>query len=292
MKLLVTGTSGQLAQALLEAGLASNIDVVAIRRPQLDLTVPGTIRTSLADARPDIVVNAAAYTAVDKAESEPDLAHEINAVGAGEVAGQCERLGIPLIHLSTDYVFDGSNPSPYVETDAANPQTAYGRSKLVGEAAVAAACTRHVTLRTAWIYSPFGNNFVKTMLRLAGTHPELGVVADQRGCPTYAPHLADAILAIARQLPASQSGATPWGVYHATGSGEASWYDFAREIFRLSGERGGPAAKVIGIGTTDYPTPARRPANSRLDCGKLERTFGVRLPDWREGAKACVARLV
>lgn len=292
MRILVTGTSGQLAQSLLECGMRTNVDVVAMRRPQLDLSIPATIRTSLADVRPDLVVSAAAYTAVDKAESEEGLALAINGQGSGEVASVCERLGIPLIHISTDYVFDGTKSAPYVETDPVAPQSAYGRSKLAGEIAVAKACSRHVILRTAWVHSPFGNNFVKTMLRLAATRPELGVVDDQIGCPTYAPHLATAILAIAAQLPGSRAGQAPWGIYHAAGGGEATWCGFAREIFRQSGERGGVAVKVNAIGSADYPTPAKRPANSRLDCSKLEATFGVRLPVWQDGTRECLARLL
>ena len=297
MRLLVTGTSGQVAQSLLECGLAAGIDVIAIRRPHLDLAVPASIRHSITDIRPDVVVSAAAYTAVDKAESEPDLALRVNGDGAGCVAEVCNRLAIPLVHLSTDYVFDGSSGSPYRETDATGPVSAYGRSKLAGEQAVAAACARHVILRTAWIYSPFGANFVKTMLRLASSgKTEIGVVDDQVGCPTYAPHLAQAILRISAAITsadiASAGPTAPWGLYHAAGSGETSWCGFAREIFRVSNDHGGPSATVKAIGTVDYPTPAKRPANSRLECGKLERAFDLRLPDWRAGTTSCVARLV
>ena len=292
MKLLITGTSGQLAQSLLERAPGAGIDIVAIRRPQLDLTIPGTIRTALADARPDIVVSAAAYTAVDKAESEPDLAMQVNAAGVGELAAQCDKLGAAIIHISTDYVFDGGKPAPYVEGDPTGPASAYGRSKLAGEVAVAAACRRHVILRTAWVHSPFGANFIKTMLRLAASRPEIGVVDDQRGCPTYAPHLADAVLDVARQIEGWREGTAAWGIYHAAGGGETTWCGLAREVFRLSGARGGPVAQVKAITTADYPTPARRPANSRLDCTRLRQTFGIALPDWRTGAAACVERLV
>ena len=292
MKMLVTGTSGQLAQSLLEAGLAAGVDIVAIRRPQLDLAVPASVRHAIANVRPDVVVNAAAYTAVDKAESEADLAMRINGDGAGCLAEACDKLGSLLIQLSTDYVFDGRKPAPYLETDPTGPVSAYGRSKLAGEQAVQAACRRHVILRTAWIYSPFGNNFVKTMLRLADSRPELGVVDDQIGCPTYAPHLAQAILDITAAVGRERGADQPWGVYHAAGTGETSWCGFAREILRLSAERGGSTATVKAIGTADYPTPAKRPANSRLDCGKLEAAFGVRLPAWQAGTEACVGRLV
>ena len=170
------------------------------------MTIPGTIRASLADVRPDIVVNAAAYTAVDKAESEEQLAHKVNAAGAGELAALCDKLGVPLVHISTDYVFDGAKRSAYVETDPTGPRNAYGRSKLAGEQAVIAATSRHVILRTSWVYSPFGTNFVRTMLRLAADLPELRVVDDQIGCPTYAPHLAVAILAVAARLQSDITG--------------------------------------------------------------------------------------
>lgn len=291
MKLLVTGTSGQLAQSLLEAGLSAGVDVVAMRRPQLDLTIPGTIRTALADVRPDIVVNAAAYTAVDKAETEEEPAHKVNAVGAGEIAAQCERLGVAVIHISTDYVFDGTKATPYVEDDPTAPLNAYGRSKLAGERAVAAACRRHVILRTSWIYSPFGSNFVRTMLRLAAERPAVSVVDDQIGCPTYAPHLAGCILAISRQIGANVAGDAAFGVFHASGSGETTWHGFAREIFRLRQASNHTVPKLTAITTAEYPTPARRPANSRLDCGRLARTFGIEMPSWLDGTRDCLSRL-
>ncbi len=297
MRLLVTGTSGQLAQSLLQAGHAAGVDVFAFRRPQLDLTIPSSIRKSLDEANPDVVINAAAYTAVDKAESEPELAEAVNAAGSGELARQCERLGVALIHISTDYVFDGTKPAPYVEEDQVSPANAYGRSKLGGERAVAANCQRHVILRTSWVFSPFGTNFVRTLLRHSNTRAEFDVVDDQLGSPTYAPHLAQALFAIAGQLPrrggaATATAAAPWGLYHACGGGETTWCGFAREIFRVSVERGGPFAKVNAITTADYPTAARRPANSRLDCSRLDRTFNIKLPDWREGVDDCVGRLL
>lgn len=292
MKILVTGTAGQLAQSLLAAGLAGGVDVVALRRPQLDLTIPGTLRTAIADVEPDIVINAGAYTAVDKAESEEALAHKVNGTGAGDLAAVCARAGTSLIHISTDYVFDGAGTRAYVESDPTAPINAYGRSKLAGEIAVAAACPRHVILRTSWIYSPFGANFVRTMLRLGAERETLGVVDDQRGCPTYAPHLADAILAIAGQLDGAATADPRWGLYHAAGSGEATWCGFAREIFRTTAARGLPTPALQAIATSAYPTPARRPANSRLDCAKLAATFGLRLPDWQDGTRACLDRLL
>ena len=292
MRIVVTGNIGQVVSSLLEIGPQYGVEIVVIGRPALDLADPATVATALEGARPNVVVNAAAYTAVDKAESEPDLAMAINGVGAGAVADVCVRLGAPLIHLSTDYVYDGTKPTAYVETDAVGPVSSYGRSKLEGERQVAAKCRRHVILRTAWVFSPFGANFAKTMLRVAGTRPELGVVDDQHGCPTYAPDLAVAIIAIAKQVATAPENDPRWGVYHAAGSGETTWCGFAREIFACSGKLGGPAAKVNAITTDQYPTPARRPANSRLDCRRLEKAFDARLPDWRDATARCVARLV
>jgi dTDP-4-dehydrorhamnose reductase len=237
-----------------------------------------------------VVVNAAAYTAVDKAESESALANDVNARGAGYVARACAAHSIPIIHISTDYVFDGLKDDPYREDDPTGPINAYGRSKLEGEARVADACARHLILRTAWVHSPWGGNFVKTMLRLATERPAVSVVGDQKGSPTYAPHLAEVVLAIANRAVADPAG-TPWGIYHAVGAGETNWFGFAREIFRSAAEHGLPAAEVTAITTADYPTPARRPANSRLNCDRLRQSFGLELPDWRIGTQRCVARL-
>ncbi|MFN3867834.1 MAG: dTDP-4-dehydrorhamnose reductase [Hyphomicrobiaceae bacterium] len=291
MKVLVVGREGQVARALAAAS-SGGLEIVAIGRPALDLADAETIRRAIAETAPHVVVNAAAYTAVDKAESEPAQAHAVNAAGAGSLAAACNAADVPVIHISTDYVYDGSKAAPYVESDAVRPLGVYGATKLAGEQAVAAMCPRHVILRTAWVYSPYGQNFVKTMLRLAATRPELGVVADQQGNPTYAPHLAQAIVDIARQVGDATAADGRWGVYHAAGAGETTWCDLAREVFAQSAKRGGPVAKVNAITTAEYPTPARRPANSRLDCGKLERTFGVRQPEWRTGVAEAIAALV
>ncbi len=291
MRLLIAGAQGQLARAMIElAPSASDVTAFAVGRPALDLTGPASVLKTLADFKPDVIVNAAAYTAVDKAESEPDAAMALNADGPARLAEAAGKMGASLIHISTDYVYDGTKATPYVEDDPTAPLGAYGRSKLAGEVAVRAATPRHVILRTAWVHSPFGANFVKTMLRLAADRPELRVVNDQIGSPTYAPHLAEAILAVARRVTTDPATA-PWGTYHAAGSGAVTWCGFAREIMRVSAERGGPSASVTGITTADYPTPARRPANSRLDCTRLREAFGVALPPWQEGVAACVARL-
>ena len=291
MRLVVTGREGQVVSSLLEAGQLAGVDVIAIGRPQLDLANPDTVIEAIAAARPDVVVSAAAYTAVDQAEDEPDLAFRVNAVGAGKVAQAAARLGVPVIHLSTDYVFDGSASGSYVETDATAPASVYGASKLAGEQAVAAANPRNLILRTAWVYSPFGKNFVKTMLRLAADRDEISVVADQWGNPTSALDIADAILHAAATLHRNKDFAA-FGIYHLAGTGEANWSGFARHILDTSRVSGGPSARVRDITTTDYPTKARRPANSRLSSAKFAYAFGWSAPDWRLSTEAVVRRVL
>jgi dTDP-4-dehydrorhamnose reductase len=289
VKVLVTGREGQLARGLVETA-GAGIEVVAIGRPELDLADEKSIATAVARERPGIVVNTAAYTAVDKAETEPAVAHAVNALGAEHVATACAANAIPLIHISTDYVFDGTKDGPYVEDDPTAPINVYGRTKLEGEQRVAKACERHLILRTAWVHSPWGANFVKTMLRLATTRPTIGVVDDQKGSPTYAPHLAAIVLAIAARVAADPAGVR-WGVYHAAGLGETTWFGFASEVFRHAAEQGLSAAEVAAITAAAYPTLARRPANSRLNCDRLRLSLGLELPDWRAGVQDCVARL-
>ncbi|KUR75715.1 dTDP-4-dehydrorhamnose reductase [Novosphingobium sp. FSW06-99] len=291
MRLVVTGVHGQVVRALVERAPAG-VTVVALGRPDLDLADAPAIAPALAAVGADVVINAAAYTAVDKAETERDAAFAINATGAGAVAAAAHGLGVPLIHVSTDYVFDGAKPAPYVETDPTGPTGVYGASKLAGEAAVMAAHPGAVIARTAWVYSPFGANFVKTMLRLAATREELGVVADQVGNPTSALDIADGLLQIAANLQARPADPALAGLFHMTGSGEASWAGFAEAVFAASAAHGGPVARVNPIATTQYPTPARRPANSRLDCTRLATVHGVRLPDWRGSVEQIVARLL
>ncbi|MER9584687.1 dTDP-4-dehydrorhamnose reductase [Mesorhizobium sp. M0276] len=292
MRLVVTGREGQVAASLLEAGQGrTGVEVIAIGRPELDLAKPDTLIEAIAAGKPDIVVSAAAYTAVDQAEDEPDLAFAVNAVGAGKVAEAARRLGVPVIHLSTDYVFDGSKDSAYVETDATAPASVYGASKLAGEQVVAAANPHHLILRTAWVYSPFGKNFVKTMLRLAADRDEIAVVADQWGNPTSALDIADAILHAAAQLNGDKSFGAP-GTYHLAGTGEANWSGFARHILDTSRVSGGPWARVRDIATMDYPTKARRPSNSRLSSAKFASVFGWNAPDWRQSTEAVVHRVL
>lgn len=290
MKLFVTGREGQLARSLLALS-APDVDVVAIGRPELDITDRASIERALDAHKPDIVVNAAAYTAVDRAESERDQAFAINRDGAENVALAAAEAGLPVIHVSTDYVFSGNADGWRHEQDPTDPQNVYGASKLAGEQALAAANPAHAILRTAWVYSPYSGNFLKTMLRLAGDRQRVGVVADQFGTPTYAPDIAEAILVAARAIVADPQNSDLQGVFHLTAQGEANWADFAREIFRQSAARGGPSAAVDAITTADYPTPARRPANSRLDTTRFATSFGHKLPDWRDGVARCLAAL-
>ena len=290
MRIAVTGSKGQVASSLIERA-GSGVEVVALGRPVFDLEDRGAVIAGLEGARPDVVVNAAAYTAVDKAEAEEAVAVRVNGEGAGHVAEAAARLGVPLLHLSTDYVFDGALPRPYREEDPTGPAGAYGRSKLIGERLVAERCPDSVILRTAWVYSPFGSNFVRTMLRLSETREEVGVVADQVGNPTSALDIADALIAIAAKAKDNSSPALR-GVFHMTGAGEASWADFAEAIFSEAAARGRRLTRVKRIATADYPTAARRPANSRLDNGKLSRVYGLTLPEWRASLTACCARLI
>ncbi|MFN3673333.1 MAG: dTDP-4-dehydrorhamnose reductase [Bosea sp. (in: a-proteobacteria)] len=291
MRITVTGQSGQVVSAMLERA-PDDVSVIALGRPALDLERLETIAEAIAASRPDIVVNAAAYTAVDLAESEEETAQRVNGMAAGAVARAAAALGIPIIQISTDYVFAGSLDRPYSEDDPVGPISAYGRSKLAGEQAVASATPNHAILRTAWVYSPFGKNFVKTMLRLAETRDTVGVVSDQTGSPTSALDIADAVFAVARKLVARRDDESLRGVFHMSAQGEASWADVAEAIFATRQRLGGAPVTVNRIATCDYPTPARRPANSRLDCGRLQRAYGVTLPEWRGSLQPCVQRLL
>ena len=281
LRIVVTGREGQVARALAErCADQEEIRLVHAERPDFDMADPERLADKIAALAPDIVVNAAAYTAVDQAESEPDLAMAINATAAGEVARGARLAGAPVVHISTDYVFDGSLGRPYRETDPVSPLGVYGRTKLAGEKAVAAANPRHLVMRTSWVYSPFGRNFVKTMLRLAETRDEIGVVADQVGNPTSAFVIADGALAAIRSGRLQQPE-RPGGIYHLSGTGSASWYEVAQAVFERHSAAGKRVPLVKAITTAEYPTPARRPADSRLDTALAEKTFGYRAPDWR-----------
>lgn len=289
MRILVAGKSGQVAQSLAELH-SPEITIVALGRPELDLLQPTSLTAAIDRVAPDIIINAAAYTAVDQAESDREAAFALNRDGAQALAKAAAGRNLPLIHISTDYVFDGLGQEPYRETDPVNPTSVYGQSKLAGEQAVTAAQPQSLIVRTAWVVSPFGKNFCKTMLRLAGEHPRLRVVDDQVGSPTYAPHLAVALVEMARKI-VTQAEGTEWGVYHLANTGWASWCDVAKQTMVVANETGLPSVPVDAITTAEFPTPAPRPANSRLDCSKADANFGIVLADWQAGIAACVARL-
>jgi dTDP-4-dehydrorhamnose reductase len=283
--ILVVGKTGQLARSLADAAPVGSLKFAG--RPELDLATPGEAAALIADLRPELVINAAAYTQVDAAESERDLAFRINADAAGEIAQAAAACGAAIIQVSTDYVFDGRQDSPYTEDDATNPINVYGASKLAGEEAVHQSHPDHIIVRTSWLVSPYGHNFVKTMLRLAEDRDEVAIVADQVGRPTVVDDLADAILQIARLR-----GTVEPGIYHLAGGGEpASWADLAEHLFAVRRDVTGSAPTVRRIGTADYPAPAARPRYSVLDCGKAEQA-GLSLPDWRVSVARLASQLV
>ncbi len=288
MKILVTGRDGQVAQSLAERH--GGHELVFVGRPDFDLADAASIERVIAAVNPELVISAAAYTAVDKAEDEPELAMAVNGEGPGVLARAAARVGAPVIHLSTDYVFDGSLDRPWREDDPVAPLGVYGRTKLAGEEALAASGATHAILRTAWVYGPFGANFVKTMLRLAADRDTLNVVEDQVGCPTSSLDIADginAVIAAWQRDPLHGANA----IYHFSGTGETSWADFARAIFAESAAHGGPTAAVTGIPASAYPTRAVRPSNSRLDCTRFAAVFDHAAPEWRRSLAETVARM-
>lgn len=289
---LLIGANGQVGQELLKAldqQSSSFGPVTAVGRDELDLTDLEAIAQQIATLQPSLIINAAAYTAVDKAESEPELAHKINAEAPQAMAAAAAACGAALVHISTDYVFPGTEGSPRTETDATGPLSVYGKSKLAGESAIRAALDKHIILRTAWVYGTQGKgNFCKTMLRLAKDRDTLGIVADQIGSPTWAKDIADAICALSDRLLTNSDAPSVAGTYHFTNSGVASWYDFAIAIFEEA-EKLGIALDIQTVNpltTADYPTPAQRPAYSVLSCQKIAQTLGAPPPYWRESLRA------
>lgn len=289
MKILVTGREGQVARSLAERG--GRHKIVFAARPEFDLADPDSIARAIDTSRPDLIISAAAYTAVDQAEDEPELAMAINGAAPGHIGRAAAKIGASVLHLSTDYVFDGSGTRAWREDDPTGPLGVYGKTKLAGEAALAASGATYAILRTAWVYSPFGGNFVKTMLRLAETRDALNVVADQHGNPTAASDIADALFAVANCW-SRDPGDGANAVYHFAGTGPTNWADFARAIFAESAKHGGPTCAVTGIPSSDYPTKAARAANSRLDSGKFAEIFGHCAPRWQESLSLTVARLL
>jgi dTDP-4-dehydrorhamnose reductase len=278
--ILVTGGSGQLASALAAASHA----VRRVGRPDFDFDRPASVEAIFRAAKPALVVNAAAYTAVDAAESDPDAAYRTNRDGPAQLAELCAAAGVPLIHVSTDYVFDGAKGKPYTEDDAISSTGVYGASKVAGEQAVIVPGGHAIVLRTSWVHYHAGKNFVRTMLMAGKTRDRLTVVADQRGCPTAAADLADAILSVAGRV---RDGWQPEfaGVFHAAGGGDTTWFGLAQAVFEDAAEQGWTVPRVDPISTADWPTPAKRPADSRLNCDRLAQVFGVRLPHWRDGLR-------
>jgi len=296
-KILLTGVNGQVGHALKTKLLEH--EVVPLSREQLDLTKAHDIRRIVREIKPDLIINPAAYTAVDKAESESELAYAINVTAAQILAEEAARLNASLIHFSTDYVYDGTKNSPYIETDEVNPVSVYGKSKLAGEEAIRAVGLPHLILRTSWVYGSYGKNFLKTILRLGVERNALRVVADQFGAPTSAESISEGIVLLVKSWQPSQENQT--GVYHFTNTGETSWHSFSCEIVneynRLREEKNWPALKVnieniSAIATAEYPTPAARPANSRMDNTKLKKIFGIELPSWQQGLQQVMQTMV
>lgn len=295
MKILLTGKDGQLGFELARA-LAPLGEVTAVGRAQCDLGDGAALRALVRGTAPDVIVNPAAYTAVDRAEAEPDAAFAVNARAPGVLGEEAARLDALVVHYSTDYVFDGSAQAPYTEADPTAPQSVYGSSKLAGEHALAAACPRHLVLRSSWVFGAHGSNFARTMLRLAAEREQLQVVDDQFGAPTPAALLADLTAHLVRQYAREGGEGFPYGTYHVAAAGETSWYDYARFVLQAAQEAGkalraGPA-DVLPVATAAYPAAAKRPASSRLDTSLFRHTFGLRLPPWQDGVRHVLRQLL
>jgi dTDP-4-dehydrorhamnose reductase len=290
MRLLLLGGTGQVGEEFRALAMPHGVEVIAPARDALELEDADAISRMIAAGPWSAVINAAAYTQVDRAESEPAVAFAVNAAAPSRLSAETGQRGIPLVHISTDYVFDGKQGAPYHEQDAVAPLNVYGRSKLAGEEGVRAGNPFHVILRTSWVYSPYGANFVKTILRLAAERDRLTVVADQRGCPTAARDIAQACLDIALQC-VSEPKQSPYGIYHFAGAGEASWFELAETIVDLSTRRCARSPQVVPILTCDYPTAAARPSDTRLDCTAIVRAFGITARPWREALEETINRL-
>jgi len=291
-RIFIAGERGQVAQALGRVYKLRSDNVVMVGRSNISVTNESHLLSAVAAFNPDLVINEAGYTAVDKAEDDKEAAFAVNRDGAAFVAAAAKAAEVPVIHLSTDYVFDGRKQAPYRETDSTNPINVYGESKLAGEIAVASSSSNYVILRTSWVCSPIGHNFVKTMLRLARDRDEIAVVDDQWGCPTFAADLATVIISIGDKLASADDRSRFYGIYHASGAGETTWCRFAREIMAQSAAKGGPACRVRAIASNEYPTRAKRPAYSCLDCSKIKRVFGMSPPRWQASLEAGLDLLI
>ncbi len=290
LPIAVIGASGQVAKALTKAAAERGQAIVVAGRPHVDLTDAKSVAAFLDWAQPSVVINAAAYTAVDKAETDQAAAIALNAQGPARLADWCASHGVPLIHISTDFVFDGHKTSPYCENFRRNPLSVYGQTKSAGEDGVRAALDQHIIVRTAWVYGPDGSNFLKTMLRLGAERDVVRVIADQTGTPTCAGDIAAALLDIAAQVDDKKQAAR-WGTYHLVAGGETTWHGFAQEIFEHAAKAGFKTPKLEAIPTADYPLPAKRPAYSVLDTAKIRDTFGIVLPPWQKGVAETVRLL-
>ena len=288
--ILVAGRSGRLARALIEVGERAGCNVRALGRPELDIENPDSVRRAVAAQSPHAIVNAAGSVVVDDAERQPERAFAVNCDGAAHLAEAAARAGIPFVHVSSDYVFDGNKTTPYVEDDPTGPLSVYGRSKVAGEQAVLAAHPSPIVVRTSWVFGPHGTNFVTAMLRLAEKQEAVRVVADQHGTPTAGVDLADALLNITAQL-LSKDVTQHGGIYHVAGGGETTWLGLAQAIFSGWARRGRRVPRIEPISLADWPGPAKRPRYSQLDCGKVAGTFGIRLPPWQESLEACLDQL-
>ncbi|UII71840.1 dTDP-4-dehydrorhamnose reductase [Pseudomonas sp. HN11] len=287
MKILITGQQGQVSREL-QGRLQGLGELIVLGRDQLDLVNTDQIREQIRAHRPDLIINAAAHTAVDQAESEREVAFAINAIAPGVLAEEAKALGVPLIHYSTDYVFDGSKPAPYTEADTPNPLGVYGQSKLAGEQAIAAVGGQYLILRTSWVYSNHGKNFLLTLQRLLQEKPQMRIVADQIGAPTWAGSIANSTRALIERWQAGKAG--EWGIYHLTAQGETSWFGFAEAIGAHVRHQGRACAELEPIPSSAYPTPAKRPLNSRLDCSRLQQQWHVSQPLWQNALRECLAQ--
>ena len=291
MRILLTGANGQVGWELAHRGGQQGLEVLALDRSDLDITDPVLVNKQVNRSAVSLVVNAAGYTAVDQAESEPELAFAVNRDGPACLASACEKAGIPLVHISTDYVFDGQKQGSYLETDPVSPLGVYGKSKAAGEVAVREHLPEHLILRTSWVYGIRGDNFVKTMLRLGREREVIQVVADQYGCPTYAADLAETILKIAAHVQAGRQG--HWGTYHYCGKGVTTWQGFAEAIFNLARKYVPLKVRQIeAVTTAEYPAAAPRPANSVLDCSLLTSHFGVAPKPWNESLASMLHQII
>jgi dTDP-4-dehydrorhamnose reductase len=287
LRILISGQHGQVSQAL-QTSLKDLGELIVLGRDRLDLSQPESIRDVVREIKPDLIINAAAHTAVDQAETEPELAFAINATSPGVLAEEAAALGIPFIHYSTDYVFDGSKDGLWDETDTPNPLGVYGSSKLAGEQAIVSAGGQYLILRTSWVYSLTGRNFLLTMQRLLQEREKLTIVGDQIGAPTWAGTIAQSTRELIERWRDGKPGA--WGVYHLTATGETSWFGFAQAIGQQLIKAGKPCATLEPIPSSAYPTPAKRPLNSRLDCSRLQREWGVSQPGWHDAMLECLAQ--